>query len=125
MKDEIESYCRIYEEIHNRVSRIDSENASEVALGIFKEIVRDLRRKPASQLGKNKTEEDLATVRQREALHKFRIKRIPEDLSKREASEILEKLINFSKDGDKAGIGKLVEELNQKWSKGNFQQRKK
>jgi hypothetical protein len=61
--------------------------------------------------------DELATKKQREALHKFGIKDIPENLSKKEASEILDRLVGFSKDGDSESIAKFVEELNAKWKK--------
>ena len=60
---------------------------------------------------------ELATKKQREALHKFGLKDVPKNLSKQEASEILDKLVGFSKDGDNDSIAKFVEELNVKWKK--------
>jgi hypothetical protein len=59
----------------------------------------------------------LATKKQKEAIHKFGIKDIPKNLSKKEASEILDKLVGFSKDGDSQSIAKIVEELNAKWKR--------
>jgi hypothetical protein len=50
-------------------------------------------------------------------LHKFGIRDIPENLSKKEASEILDRLVVFSKDGDSESIAKFVEGLNAKWKK--------
>jgi hypothetical protein len=61
--------------------------------------------------------DELATKKQREALHKFGIKDIPDNLSKKEASEILDRLVGFSKDGDSQSITKFIEELNAKWKK--------
>jgi len=63
------------------------------------------------------TSDELATKKQREALHKFGIKEIPENLTKQEALEILDRLVGFSKDGDSESIAKFVEELNAKWKR--------
>jgi len=50
-------------------------------------------------------------------LHKFGIKDVPENLSKKEASEILDRLVGFSKDGNSESIARFVEELNAKWKR--------
>jgi hypothetical protein len=76
------------------------------------------RGKKAKVSGGN--ERGSATKRQREALHRFGVKEIPEDLSKKEASEILDRLVGFSKQGDSQSIAKLVGELSAKW-KGSRQ----
>ena len=39
----------------------------------------------------------LATRKQREAMHKFGVKDIPENLSKREVSEVLDRLVGFQR----------------------------
>ncbi len=114
MEDWVEVYCKIYEVIYQRISKLNPEKATDVSLEIFKEIIRDLTREEAKV--EKKESENLATKKQREALHKFGIKHIPEGLSLKEASEILDKLIGFSKEGDSASIAKTVEELNKKWS---------
>ncbi|MDI6799050.1 MAG: hypothetical protein QMD12_03620, partial [Candidatus Aenigmarchaeota archaeon] len=102
-------------------------HAVEIALGIFGEIAKDLRTEQIAQLRikqKAAEPEGLATERQREALHKFGVKRIPENLSKEEASEALDLLIGFSKEGDNESISRIVEELNRRWAE-NPQQTKK
>jgi hypothetical protein len=108
----------MFEEVYKRVSEMNLENPSEITLEIFREVVKDLRRESRSQSRKEKANvnEDLATKRQREALHKFGLKQIPRDLSKKEASEILNELIGYSKENDKEAIVSLVQELNQKWN---------
>jgi hypothetical protein len=59
----------------------------------------------------------LATKKQREAIHRFGVKDIPKNLSKKEASEILDRLVGFSKDGNSESLAKFVEELNVKWKR--------
>jgi hypothetical protein len=126
-------YYEIFHELYDRISKLIPEHAVEIALGIFEEIAKDLRSEQIAQWKiKRKSDEsaeseELATPKQREAIHKFGIKKIPEDLSKEEASEILDKLISFSKERDSASIEQTVDELNQKWieKKERTQQTKK
>lgn len=122
IEERIELYCHIYEQIYQRVQKMEFENSSEIALGIFMEVSRSLRRETAVRRrdrGKqisNRSDEELATRKQREAIHKFGVQKIPKDLSKKEASEILNELIGFSKEKDGDAISRLVQELNQKWN---------
>jgi SAM-dependent MidA family methyltransferase len=122
--EKVDFYCQLFETVYERVSKVCPEGAREVALKIIEEIAKDIRSEQARQLkAETKVEEgsvtsdELATKKQREALHRFGIKDIPENLSKKEASEILDKLVGFSKDGDSESIAKFVEELNAKWKR--------
>ena len=121
MEERIKLYCHIYEKIREKLSKENLQEAPAVALKIFEEVARDLRargmERPKKAKPSGKSERGSATKRQREALHRFGIKDIPEDLSKKEASEILDKLVGFSKEGDSQSIAKFVEELNVKWKK--------
>jgi hypothetical protein len=114
----------LFKAVYEKVSKVCLEGAREVALKIIEEIAKDLRSEQAHQskveakIEENQVaDEELATKKQREAIHKFGIKDIPKNLSKKEASEILDKLVGFSKDGDSQSIAKFVEELNAKWKK--------
>jgi hypothetical protein len=119
MEEEIELYCRIYEKIRERLSKENPQEALNVALKIFEEVARDLRARGMERGKRAKasggSEGGSATKRQREALHRFGVKDIPEDLSKKEVSEILDKLIGLSKSKDNTALGKVIEELNRKW----------
>jgi hypothetical protein len=122
--EKVDFYCDLFKAVYERVSNVCPEGARDVALKIIEEIAKDIRSEQARQLkAETKVEEgsvtsdELATKKQREALHKFGIKDIPENLSKKEASEILDRLVGFSKDGDSQSIAKFVEELNAKWKK--------
>jgi hypothetical protein len=119
MEEEIELYCRIYEKIRERLSKENPQETLAVALKIFEEVAKDLRvglmEKQKKAKASSRNEGNSATKRQREALHRFGVKDIPEDLSKKEASEILDKLVGFSKEGDSQSIAKLVGELSAKW----------
>jgi signal recognition particle GTPase len=120
IEDKIVFYCDVFKAVYESVSKVCPEGAREVALKIIEEIAKDIRSEQASQSKVEEssvTSDELATKKQREALHKFGIKDIPENLSKKEASEILDKLVGFSKDGDTQSIAKFVEELNAKWKK--------
>ena len=50
--------------------------------------------------------------KQRQALHKFGIQNVPEELTSKEASEVLDMLISLSKERNSEAINKMVEELN-------------
>jgi len=122
-EEKIEFYCGLFNRLQEMVSSLNSEHAVEISLAIFQEIAKDLRTEQITQWRiKRKSDEsaeseELATPKQREALHKFGVKQIPEDLSKEEASEALELLIGFSKAGDSESIARIVEELNRRWTK--------
>lgn|GEM_PF-3098068 len=80
---------------------------------IFEEVVKDLRRSGQRKKG---NKEALATVKQRGALLRFRVKKVPENLKMEEASKTLDELISLSKKSDRASINKVVEELNKSWA---------
>jgi|Deesub1362A_J573_1020465.scaffolds.fasta_scaffold00214_41 hypothetical protein len=130
-EEKIEFYCGLFTRLYQTVSSMNSEHAVEISLAIFQEIAKDFRSEQIAELrvkGQSREVgegEELATKRQREAIHKFGVKDIPENLSKREASEILDRLVGFSKKGDSASIAKTVEELNHKWAKKKINQQRK
>ena len=130
-EERIEFYCGLFNRLYETVSSAYPEHAAEISLAIFQEIAKDLRTEQIAELRMKGrvTEvvesEELATAKQREALHKFGVKQIPEHLSKEEASEALDLLISFSKAGDKESVTRIVEELNRRWTKKENQQRKK
>jgi hypothetical protein len=117
IEERIEFYFRIYERIYQRISRSNLENAKDVALKVFEEVAKDLRAEQfnRSRAKGGKAGEKPATEKQREALQKFGVKKVPENLSMREASKALNILINLSKEKDRTAIEKAVEELNQNW----------
>jgi hypothetical protein len=93
--ERIEFYCQIYERVYRKVLKRNSGDVLAVVLKVFEEVARDLRGEQInrSRAGGEKTERGKpATERQRKALHKFDVKNIPEDLTKREASRILNEL---------------------------------
>jgi hypothetical protein len=119
-ENKVNFYCELFKAVYERVSKVCPEGAREVALKIIEEIAKDTRSEQARQTKVEEssvTSDELVTKKQREALHRFGIKDIPENLSKREASEILDRLVGFSKDGDSQSIAKFVEELNAKWKR--------
>ena len=100
-EDKIDFYCGLFNRLYEAVSSAYPEHAAEISLAIFQEIAKDLRTEQIAELRMKGrvTEvvesEELATAKQREALHKFGVKQIPEGLSKEEASEALRLSINF------------------------------
>jgi hypothetical protein len=115
----IEFYCQLYEKVYKRVLEKNSGDVLAVVLKVFEEVARDLRGEQvnrSSVRGDKAEGEKPATEKQREALHKFGIRRIPESLKKGVASEVLEKLIGLSKGKENMAVGKLIEEINTKWS---------
>jgi hypothetical protein len=116
MEKELEArvglYCQVYGEIHRKISELNLENTAEIAEKIFEEVAKDLRKQsfqPKERKGQP------ATEKQKEALHKFGVKKIPENLSMREASKVLNRLISLSKESDRTTLDRAVEELNRDW----------
>ena len=110
VKERIDSYEKMYKNIWDKVSEKWSEYQLEISDRIFQEVAKDLRSEMISQLRKeenttkresktefkeNESGESLATAKQKQTLHKFGIEKIPKDLSKDEASDILEELIDL------------------------------
>jgi len=129
-EEKIEFYCGLFNRLYEAVSNVYPEHAAEISLAIFQEIAKDLRTEQIAELRIRGMREEskgveLATAKQREALHKFGVKQIPEDLSKEKASEALDLLISFSKAGDKESVTRIVEELNRRWTKKESKRRKK
>ena len=116
----VDFYCLLYEKIQRRLSSLNIGDVKEVALKIFEQVIKETEKEKTSQKSKKENkidkEKKLATRKQREALHKFGLKKIPKDLTKKEASEILDKLISYSKEDDREAISRLVQELNMRWS---------
>ncbi|RLI92294.1 MAG: hypothetical protein DRO65_00265 [Candidatus Altiarchaeales archaeon] len=116
----VDFYCLLYEKIQRRLSSLNIGDVKEVALKIFEQVIKETEKERTSQKSKKENkidkEKKLATKKQREALHKFGLKKIPKDLTKKEASEILDKLISYSKEDDREAISRLVQELNMRWS---------
>ena len=122
-EEKIEFYCGLFNRLYETVSSAYPEHAVEVSLAIFQEIAKDLRTEQIAEwrirrkLAGSRVEGEVATARQREALHKFGIKQVPKNLSKEEASEALDLLIGFSKSGDKESVARIIKELNRRWTK--------
>lgn len=130
VEEKIDFYHRVYGQILDKVSMNWPENAIDISGSIFQEISKDLRSEMIAQLrrenrvnrGKNsndripETENNLATKKQRQTIHKFGVKKIPEDLSKDEASDILEELIDLSKHGNNEILKDRVDDLNEQWT---------
>jgi hypothetical protein len=122
--EKVDFYCELFKAVYERVLKVCPEGAREVALKIVEEIAKDLRsgqthqsRAEAKVEENQASGEELATKKQREAIHRFGVKDIPKNLSKKEASEILDRLVGFSKDGSSESLAKFVEELNVKWKR--------
>jgi polyribonucleotide nucleotidyltransferase len=131
VEEKIDSYVEMYEKIYDKVSKNWSENELAVSDRIFQEISKDLRSEMISQMRKdekvkhfnntcnqeNNVDESLATQKQRQTLYKFGIEKIPQGLSKDEASEILEELIDLSRHGNNDLLKQRIGTWNDKWNK--------
>jgi len=143
--ERIKLYSEIYGKTYQIASKANPDNARYVASEIFKEVARDLRSELISELRKEnektiKTEDTgkangveesnetnnqrseskegngkPATDKQRQALHKFGIERVPENLGIKEAGEILNTLICHLRERDQEAIADLVEKFNKEW----------
>ena len=54
----------------------------------------------------------LATEPQKQALHKFGVRELDPELSKEEASKLLDALVGLSKNGNRQKLSSLIDELN-------------
>ena len=101
---------------------MNPDNARHMASEVFIQVVRDLRSELISRLkreeyGREKENHNgnngrPATKNQRQALHRFGIQNVPEELTSKEASGVLDMLISLSKERNSEAINKMVEELN-------------
>jgi len=114
--------CEIYQNAYEKASTVNPDNARNMASEVFVQVARDLRTELISRLkreeyGREKGNNNgnngrQATQKQRQALHKFGIQNVPDELTSKGASDILNKLISFSKEGDNEAINQIVEDLN-------------
>jgi hypothetical protein len=127
IEEKIELYCQMYLKALEKLLRVNSQEGQiQGALLVVGEIAKDLRSEMIFQKRKegqrnkesegrlSENNEKLASEKQKEALQKFGVRLVPENLSMREASKILNKLINLSKESETA-LEKAVDELNRNW----------
>ena len=122
IEDKIDLYCEIYQGAYEKASKVNPDSARYMASEIFGQVARDLRSELISQLkreenGRGKGNNNgnngrPATQKQRQALHKFGIENVPEELTSKKASVVLDMLISLSKERNSEAINKMVEELN-------------
>lgn len=118
----MDSYIKVYGMILQKVSQKWPENGLRIADKIFQEMAKDIREGWLSfpsleeqKEEKENKENEPATKKQRNALHKFGIENIPESLTKKEAHEILEELIDLSKHENVELLKEKIEEINKEW----------
>lgn len=118
----IDCYIKLYEMILKKVNQKWPENSLRITDKIFQEMGKDIREGWLSfpSLERNKEEkgdkkDEPATKKQRNALYKFGIENIPESLTKKEAHEILEELIDLSRHGNMELLKEKIEEINKEW----------
>jgi hypothetical protein len=97
----IDLFCEIYQKAYEKASKVNPDNARHMATEVFVQVARDLRSELISRLkreeyGRGKGNNNgngnngrPATKNQRQALHKFGIQNVPEELTKKEASDML------------------------------------
>jgi hypothetical protein len=136
IKDKIRLYGEIYIECLALSIKANPNNSRYMANEMFREVAKDMRSELISRLQNGLQNECMeikedktngstldaldykeenanpATENQRYALHKFGIEIVPESLTKKEASEILNNLVCLSKEGDREAVKDTVERLN-------------
>ncbi len=137
IKDKIRLYGEIYIECLAISIKANPNNSRYMANEMFREVAKDMRSELISRLQNGlqneclETREDKvngstladamdykeenanpATENQRYALHKFGIKNVPESLTKKEACEIINNLVCFSREGNREAVNEIVERLN-------------
>ncbi|MEM2750839.1 MAG: hypothetical protein QXH53_04135 [Nitrososphaerales archaeon] len=104
----VKALATAYKELKEEFKELSSESLYDTSLIIMQNALKDYKpRKEAYAL---------ATNNQKRALHKFGVE-IPEDISKDEASQLLNKLIYASKHGE--DVNNIVEEVNKKYKVGS------
>lgn len=141
LKTKIELYAEIYTKCYALALTINQPNARWVANEMFRETAKDMRSELISRLHNGLQDEYMeaiddktigipladalepkkenmksATDKQKYALHKFGIERIPENLGIKEAGEILNILVSHSKQREHEAIVDLVGKLNKEWA---------
>ncbi len=141
LKAKIELYAEIYTKCYALALSINQPNARWVANEMFRETAKDMRSELISRLHNGLQDEYMevkddkaidtplaeavepkkenrkpATDKQRQALHKFGLENIPENLGIKEAGEILNILICHSREGDHEAIADLVGRFNKEWA---------
>ncbi len=141
LQAKIKLYAEIYTKCYALALTINQPNARWVANEMFRETAKDMRSELISRLHNGLQDEYMeaiddktigtpladamepkkengktATDKQKCALHKFGIERIPETLGIKEAGEILEILVCHSREGDHEAIASLVGKFNKKWA---------
>ena len=118
----IDCYIKLYEMILQKVNQKWPENILRITDKILQEMAKDIREGWISfpSLERDKEEkgdknDEPATKKQRNALHKFGIENIPESLTKKEAHEILEELVDLSRHGNVELLKEKIEEINEEW----------
>ncbi len=138
LQAKITLYAEIYTKCYALALTINQPNARWVANEMFRETAKDLRSELISRLHNGLQDEYMevnedkaiaapftdpkygngkpATDKQKHALNKFGIERIPENLGIKEAGEILEILVCHSREGDHEAIANLVGKFNKEWT---------
>ncbi len=142
IKDKIRLYGEIYIECLAISIKANPNNSRYMANEMFREVAKDMRSELISRLQNGLQNEGMeakedkaivgstlaqamdykeenakpATDKQKHALHKFGIERIPEYLGIKEAGEILNILVLHSKEGDHDAIADLVGKFNKEWA---------
>ncbi len=138
IKAKINLYGEIYIQCYALALKVNQPNARYIANEMFREVSKDTRTELISRLqnglqdGYMGVNEDkaiaapftdpkqgngkLATDKQKHALRKFGIERIPENLGIKEAGEILEILVCHSREGDHEAVTGLVGKFNKEWA---------
>ncbi|MGQ9469712.1 MAG: hypothetical protein ACUVTD_07855 [Nitrososphaerales archaeon] len=108
----VKAYCYLKDRLQNA-----SDEALQYGAGvILTEVLRYMKpsEKVRREVYKSKgIDEELATKKQRYALHKFGLSYIPKSLTKREASEILSRLISAGQ----GEVNAIIREVEEKYKK--------
>ncbi len=137
IRDKIRLYSEIYIECLEISIKGNPNNSRYMANEMFREVAKDMRSELISRLqnglhwGNIEAKDDkdngstlandpkegrLATDKQRAALRKFGLEKLPGSLGIKEAGEILNILVCHSREGDHDAIADLVGKFNKEWA---------
>ncbi|MEM3905948.1 MAG: hypothetical protein QXZ17_03630 [Nitrososphaerota archaeon] len=101
----VKALATAYNELREELKELSSESLYDASIIIMQNALKDYKPRKIETY-------DLATKNQRRALHKFGVE-VLEDISRDEASKLLNRLIYASKHEE--GVSKIVEEANKKY----------
>ena len=113
-EEKLKEYAGLYAKAYTYLKDMLGEVADEEAIhygasAVLAEVVSYLK----SERVEVKSKDELATRKQKHALYSFGLSYVPENLTKKEASEILSRLTSANREE----VSRIIKELNEKYKR--------